>query len=221
MNASKVHWARLLDEEHVLAFVDQDIACWNLVSGECLYTVRHHDPKVTPVLSGGKRYWVLPQSGSIRWYRSSDGESLGEVTLDKGTTPQVAFSPRGDQLAIVSGRRLRVWDLPMGKVTKQIEHRRPIGSNMPVWIDDQWVMTSNGLVFDLALERAVWQYDVIGANVSRVGNGIIVQRIYGDAEIDLLELPHPVAAEYLTSQPTSDDVNAIPKSKWNAGQWEE
>ncbi len=218
-NAPKLRWARFVDDEHVIAIVDQSLYCWNLVSAQCLYRIDKIDPRVTPVQSSGRRYFALPQPGSLLLYNAENGYPLGGIQLDKGVTPTVSFSRDGQHIAIVSGKRLRIWNLASGSVANDTEHRLGLGGSDPVWVNEDLVMTGNGTLFSRSRNRVVWRYEVIGDDVSMIGNRIALLRKYTAAELVIVDLPHPAAASQFDR--SSKDDGRIAKSKWKDGSWVE
>ncbi len=219
---SKVRWARLIDDEHAMAVIDESLGCWNLVSGACLYRFDKIDSRVEPVLSPGMRYMVLPASGELRWYSTVDGKPLGRLEVDRNLTPNVAFAPGGDNLAIVSGKRLRVWDLVRAKMIDELENRRTLGTSSPVWLDSDLVMSSNGIVMSRKRKQPVWQYDVIGDTVATLGDRVALVRKYKNAELALMNLPHDAAANAIANMGSVDSAEMVAtKSKWRDGSWTE
>ncbi len=219
-NPSKVTWARMLDSEHIVAVIDASLGCWNLVSGECLYRIDKIDPRVEPVLSPGRRYLALPGSGEILIYSTNKGYPQGRVELDRNLTPNLAFSPYGERLAIVSGKRLRILDLAQGQVIEEVANIRTLGTSSPVWINDDLVISSNGIVLSRSRKTAVWQYDIVGDTITRVGDRVALLRKYRGAELAILDLPHPAADATIASiNGTAEQDSSPTKSKWKNGTW--
>ena len=79
----QVEWAKLIDGDHVVAKVNDDLYCWNLIDNKLVYKV----PGVrgTPALSPGGKYMAIPHNGKAAIVRTPTAETLGTVSASKST----------------------------------------------------------------------------------------------------------------------------------------
>ncbi|EMI22208.1 hypothetical protein RMSM_00861 [Rhodopirellula maiorica SM1] len=193
--AKQVHWARWVDDEHVIAAIDSEIAVWNLFSGECAHRICRIHSACEPAISAGRRYIAVPRAGSVELYETQNGMSLGTIPIEPGQRPYVSFSPRGDSLAIATTSRLRVWELSSASVRGEAKSRRSLGKGAPVWIDTDLVLSSTGVLLSIYRGVPIWRYELSGSTVDsygfsdqRRGVGLVTRRPHG--QIAYVEVPH-------------------------------
>ncbi len=220
----ELHWAKWVDDQHFAAMVDRTVGVWNLVSGEQLFRIEGLDPRCQPHLSGGGRYLAIPRVGSVDLIMTATGQSLGRIKVE-GEVPGVQFSPLGDQLAITTMRRLRVWNLTAAALQADVRSRNSLGKGHPLWIDHDLILTESGTLVSLFRGVPIWRYEIAGTERSSIGGRIAVLRKEPLSELSLLELPHAGAAEMLRridASPIGIDPDRwdIPgRSGWQDGQW--
>ncbi|MFG0261749.1 MAG: SHD1 domain-containing protein [Novipirellula sp. JB048] len=218
MRTRHLHWARWVDGEHVIASINDEIAVWNLISGECLHRVCTLANKATPAISAGRRYVAVPRSRSIELYQTSDGARLGAIPVDSDAIAQVRFSPRGDSLAIITRSSLRVWELSSATLRGEVRTQRSLGKGAPIWIDTDLVLSSNGLLLSIDRGVPIWRYDLLGSTIDALGvssprSGIAILRRRPEGEIGVIELPHSTVWQAL---PWVHEQQRLPRS----GRWE-
>ena len=220
-----VHWARWIDEEHICVLLNRSLIVWNLVSCEQVFRVDGVVEKSEPALSAGRRYVAVPGTGTVDLYRTSDGEPLGRIAVESNSIPAVSFAGRGDALAIVTTRRLRVWDLAAAALRSDVQSRTSLGNDQPVWITDDLVMSGSGVLMSLFRGVPIWQYDMTGATTNSIGSQVAVLRKTPVAELSLISVPHDGAMnaiKWIDSSPRPADTQnwRIPgRSVWTDGQW--
>lgn len=221
---TRLRWARWIDEEHVLAVFDQTIALWNLVSGKQIYRIDQIDSQAEPALSGGRRYLAMPYEGGVDLYSTETGQPLGRIPVEK-QTPGVSFSPLGNSLAIVTSKRVRVWNLPAAALEADVKVRRSVGTNQPLWIDSDLILTSSGIVVSLFRGLPIWQYDIAATEMVSTGNRVAIFRKAPMSELSLLTIPHQTAQQMLRRiDSTTSDADRqqwrIPgRSLWDVDGW--
>ena len=222
-----MRWARFIDEEHVVAVIDKSLAAWNLVSGKQLYRIDGIDPRSNPDISGGRRYIAVPFDGSVRMFSATTGETMGEIKVGQNILPSVRFAPRGDALAISTSRQIRVWNLPDAALEGDIKSRRNLGSGSPIWIDDDLVMSSNGVLMSIFRGLPVWRYDLTSTMATSLGDKVAFFRKHPTAELAVVSIPHAGAAEamdWIDTSPRRTEPEAwrVPgRSVWNEGDWQD
>jgi WD40 repeat protein len=221
---TKLRWAKMIDGQHVLAHVDNQIVLWNLVSGETVYRIDHVDPRSEPAISGGRRYLAVPRMAGVDLYNLETGKALGRIKVDR-QIPGVSFSPYGNSLAIVSSRRIRTWNLVDAALDADIRSREGLGRGSPTWIDHDMLVSSNGILVSQFRGVPIWKYDLTAAKVTRVGKRVAVLRKEPWSQLATLQLPHQ-AAQKVIQQIDASVVKLDPsqwrvpgRSHWDGGEW--
>lgn len=220
----ELYWARWVDDQHVVAKVDQSIGLWNIVSGEQLFRVDGLDPRCEPALSGGGRYLAVPRHGHVDLIATQSGQSLGRIKVES-EVPGVQFSPLGNQLAITTMRRLRVWDLTAAALAADVRSRNSLGKGRPLWIDHDLILTESGTLVSLFRGVPIWRYEIAGTKRSSIGGRIAVLRKEPESQLNLLDLPHDGAKQALRRIDTSpigidpDRWEMPGRSAWQNGGW--
>ncbi|TWU42434.1 SHD1 domain-containing protein [Novipirellula artificiosorum] len=226
-NAPTVRWARWVDEEHIVASVDSSMAVWNLVSGELKHWICNVHAESLPAISAGRRYVAVPDPGGVAIYRTSDGKALGRIPVEPGRIASVGFSPRGDSLAIVTPSQLRVWELSTASLRGEAKSRRSLGKGSPVWVDNDLVLSSNGVLLSIFRGVPVWRYELMGAAAASVGQNVGIIHRANDGGFVVATLPHSTASkaidwvdQRLALQGT-DDWQLPGRSSWSESGWDD
>ena len=222
--APTLHWARMVDQQHVLALIKQNIVLWNIVSGETVYQIPQVDFHSQPALSGGRRYLAVPGNGTVDLYATDTGKPLGQIKVER-SLPGVAFSPFGNSLAIVTSRRLRVWNLVNAALDADVTSRESYGKGNPTWIDHDLLLSSSGILVSQFRGLPLWKYDVSAAKVARVGKHIAILRKEPLSQLATMRLPHASVQTMLKRMDASavkvdHDRWRIPgRSTWDGSDW--
>ena len=220
----KLSWARLIDGQHVLAKVEHSIVLWNVISGEPLYRIDRIESRATPAISGGKRYLAIPGDGLVDLHDLQTGKRLGRIRVER-QVPGVSFSPYGDSLAIMTSRRLRVWNLPDAALDHDVVARESFGREAAVWIDHDFLITGTGVLVSLFRGLPVWKYDITGCQLATIGQHVAILRKSPLSQLTTLKLPHRQARVMLkrldaTLMESANVDWRIPgRSKWDGNQW--
>ena len=224
LSVPHVRWAKWIDEEHILAVIDQTLGLWNIISGEQLYGIEGIDHRAEPAISGGRRYVAIPSEGAVELFATATGQPLGRIAVEK-RVPSVAFSPQGIALAIATSRRLRHWDLPSGTLSADIESRQSLGGDCPIWIDSDLVLSSSGVLLSAFRGVPVWRYDIAATEAAAVGNHVVLFRKVPASELTIVSLPHQEASEAMqwidasAAEPGNENWHLLGRSVWNAKGW--
>ena len=225
--APHLRWARWLDEDSLIAAIDDSLVGWNLTSGEPFFRINGIDRKSIPAISGGHRYVAVPTRGYVHLYSTIDGVSLGRIEVEPNAIAGVAFSRHGNALAISTPRRMRVWDLTAASLVSNIESRSSLGIGAPVWINSDLVMSGSGVMISLFRGLPVWRYEFTTSDVASIGGKITLLRKYPQSKLAVLKLPHygaEQAIEWIDSIPKVDDLQSwqVPgRSTWDRGAWKD
>jgi hypothetical protein len=222
---SRLEWARWVDRQHVIARIGPSLGLWNLVSGQQIYRIEGIDSRSRPAISAGRRYVAVPAEGGVHLLATGTGRTLGWIDAGKPVVPAVSFSPLGHALAIVTSRQLRTWDLQDAAVATEVSSRRGLGSDPPVWIDSDLVLSSSGVLMSLFRGIPVWRYDLAATDSMPVGSQVAMFRRHPVSELTVLALPHRAATDamyWIDHSPTRIDTQSwqIPgRSVWEAKGW--
>lgn len=220
-----VRWARWVDDEHVIAVIEQTLGLWNIVSGDQVYSMDGIGQRSEPAISGGRRYVAVPYEGSVQLFSTQTGKPLGRIAVDKQVVPGVGFSPRGNTLAVVTSRRMRNWDLASANFSADIESRRSLGTGRPIWIDSDLILSSSGVLLSVFRGLPLWSYDVAGTERVTIGKHVALFRKHPVSELTVLSLPHDAATDamyWLDNSPTKVDTEkwrVLGRSIWKADGW--
>ena len=220
----KVSWARLIDAEHVLVMIDRSIVLWNLVSGEPVYQIDHVDKRGAPAISGGKRYIAIPKVGVVDLHDTQTGNRLGRIRVER-QVPGISFSPYGNALAIVTSRRLRVWNLPAAALDSDIKVHESLGREAAVWVDHDFLISGTGVLVSLFRGLPIWKYDVTGCQMESIGDHVAILRKSPLSQLTTLRLPHREARRTLKRMDASimksdtADWRVPGRSLWDGNQW--
>lgn len=220
----ELRWARWVDDEHVLAVIDETWGVWNIVSGRQLYRIDEMDHRSVPALSGGRRYLAIPIKGTVVLFETMTGKPLGRIKVER-QFPGVSFSPQGDRLAIATSRHLRCWDLTTASVSDEVSSRPIMGSRSPTWVDSDLVLSSSGVLMSLFRGIPIWQYDVASVEIASIGDRVAIFRKKSGAELSCVSIPHPgalAAIEHLDSGAMEVDLDnwrLLGRSQWSTGAW--
>lgn len=216
----------LIDKNHALLSIDRSIALWNLQTGQCVYRIDGADPRSAIAVSGGRRYLAIPFAGGVDLRRADTGEPIGKIPVED-QTPSVSFSDDGTRLAIVTSKRLRIWDLKAAALSADVSTRRSFGRQKPVWVDSDLVLTGSGLLVSLFRALPVWRYDLGTDRIKAVGHHLAVFRKHPVGEMSVLKLPHAEAAAQIERidrgevDVDRDTWRIAKQSRWSAGDWVE
>lgn len=217
-----LRWARWVDAEHFVAVIDEKIGMWNIISGEQIYGLSEIDPRSVPALSGGRRYLAVPTRGGTRFYRTGDGAALGTARVPSNDIPGVAFSPAGDALAIVTSRSLIGWELTSATFSGEVKVRHSIGRRSPVWINDDLLLSSSGVLVSRYRGKPIWRYEMPGVTTVGMRGAATSMRRDPVSELVTSEFPHAAAAEEIQRMDRSPDVmtrQVLRRSRWVDGRW--
>ncbi len=223
--APRVRWARWVDEEHFVAVIDDTIGLWNIVSGKQVYRIAGIDSRSLPAISGGRRYVALPREGVVEIRRSVDGVAVGKIPVESNSIPGVAFASGGRSLAVATPRRLRVWDLATSSLSADVRTRQSLGKRPPIWIDDDLVLSSSGVLISLFRSLPVWRYELTGTVGVAIGDRVALIRKHPVTELSLVSLPHRAAKQAMQwmddrgSEIDTDNWNVLGRSDWIGGYW--
>lgn len=219
-----VRWARWVDEEHFIAVIDQTLGLWNLVSGDQVYRLDGIHRRARPAISPGRRYVAVPYQGAVQLFDTRTGKPLGRIGVEN-QVPGVSFSPQGNTLAIATSQRLRNWDLPTATLSCDIETRRGLGLDPPLWIDSDLILSSSGVLLSVFRGLPIWRYDLSASTTVSLGNRVVMFRKKPVSELSIVSLPHDGAIDAMRWIDTRhagidrESWRILGRSAWDVGGW--
>ncbi|PHS02282.1 MAG: hypothetical protein COA78_21600 [Blastopirellula sp.] len=208
----RIHFAKMIDDESVCVRINDNIYAWNLLRGELLFKIEDaslgYDPKNSVSLSANQKYLGIGVKGGCLLIDVTHRELLGKIGFWDSLTPQVHFSPRGDQIALSNGEFYKVWSFKTGNSS----YFGAIGSSQGSfygWVGDNLLLTSHGL-YDIKLGMNSWRY-IVGPtpNVIAVPGGILLVESHG-ATKTLAGFPIPHASlKRMNEQLSNGDDNTM------------
>ncbi len=137
----------------------------------------------------------MPTSKACAVVDLTDGEFMGNVPFPSTLTCEVDFSPRGDQLAMVAGNQVVVWDLRQAGVAAETVVSSVCGKFFG-WVGDQFLLTQLAGLIDPQAGSTLWHYSVPSNNqVYTMPGGIAAVQPLQLASVLCLPVPHgPVQA---------------------------
>ena len=184
----RIEWAKLIDEDHVVAYLDRKLACWNLTDNELVYVIDRMPRQID--LSPGREYLAIGQSKKVVFVSSVTGESLASFDLATASlTPEVCFDPSGTRLAIGSGNELSLLDLRNGNVEKDFKLMKHIG-DLIGWVSEQQLLTASAGLIDFELEMPIWDYSGVQRDSIVIDGGLVRFQSATEKTMFALEAPH-------------------------------
>ena len=178
-----VEWTAFVDAEHVATLSQSGrLVVWKIPEVKAVYElaiVRSSKPALSP---GGKYLAALTSAGLVALdAKTGDVKGFYPKAGDRGT---VAFRPDGKQIALVSSKRLQVWEFAGGKLYRDIGIGiGPSRSDAVAWPAANYILVAslmapvivelgaqNGLVIPLiAVHLFVFYYGIMGDITPPVG----------------------------------------------------
>lgn len=185
----KVEFARLVDADRGIAQVNDTVYLWDFKNGEPVFKIDRIRAGSKIQVSGTGSYLAIPTGGACALVGVEQGEYLGNVPFPSTLTPEVAFAPNGEQLALVAGNQIAVWELTTASVVAEATVGNPCGKLFG-WIGDDYLLTQLAGLIDPQLGMTLWHYGLPSNNqaVTMPGGVVAVDKLQTAA---LLSLPVP------------------------------
>jgi len=160
------NWARLIDGDTVLHRRErQEYVVWDAKGKQLRYVLPQESFfSAGAVLSGGRRYLVLPEDKRVRILEAASGKLICSLPAPSGSSA-VAVSPDGTKLAVLDRNKITVWDLTSADAAPEVHPAESIGT--PFSADLAWVSAdtvavsdhfSNLVLFSLKMKMPLWNY---------------------------------------------------------------
>lgn len=161
-------WARIIDGSLVIhRFKKQEYVCWDASGKTAKYRINQESFFAPlPVLSGGRKYLVMPEDTGVRIIEAATGNIVSSLPAKNGASG-VALSEDGTRLAVLEDNDLVVWNLTSAETGAEPERYQAEAIGTPFaatlfWVGDNRVMADNSflgqVLFSLNKRIALWNY---------------------------------------------------------------
>jgi hypothetical protein len=193
-----------LDDSRLITLGGEgSLVLWQVESAKAVYEIGA--PKGSIVLSPGGKQFALPTAKGIDIFSVESGVHFAHVPAVVRPS-SVAFSPSGRRLVAVGPLGVEILDVTGAEAPRQFYLGAP-GSYQ--WLDEQFLLGSDGLVVDSTSQTATWRY-------RRSGSGWLEQGRYwyivGDDDNRTLvniTLPHDAAKQAASAVSNIQDLFAV------------
>lgn len=160
-------WGRIVDATTVLhRNKKQEYVAWDIAKKEMKYKLPQESFFApVPVLSGGRKYLILPEDKQVRVIEAATGALALTFPAENGASA-VAVSEDGQRLAVLSRNELIVWSLSDGAAEPQKYQAEAIGTPFAAtmdWVDSDHILTnSHGFaksLYSFKHKIIVWNYN--------------------------------------------------------------
>jgi WD40 repeat protein len=193
--------AYFLDENRILLISERNcVSIWNINTGVVLCKLSQSGQNAVAV---DLEQAVMAYGGSRRVYLISltNYKIIGQLPEDISHS-KLAFSPAGNQLAIVNSSNLEVWDLESQQkviYTSSLSREYSGSRSKCLWLSDKRIMTGE-LLYDLDLKLDLCKYKELDDLYLQGDSCIVLQKNerFSTAPaksitLHVQQLPHPAA----------------------------
>ncbi|HTN77917.1 MAG TPA: SHD1 domain-containing protein [Pirellulaceae bacterium] len=162
-------WCRLIHANLVVtALGDQHLTAWDVEKKQVRYRVKLGGAGFSgeaPVLSGGRKYVLLPNDHRACIYEAETGK-LVSVLPAENFISAVGISGDGQQAVVHWHRGFAIWDLT-DATAKPRQFQSPVGLAKSIGLlsDDRVLIGTNHqlCLYNLSKDLPIWSYDLIGS----------------------------------------------------------
>lgn len=161
-------WARIINDKIVLQRTGkQNYIGWNVEAKRQDFKVAQESFfGAQPILSAGRRYFIVPEDERVRVLDASNGETLSTLPV-KDRASAVAMTEDGRRLAVLERYSLRIWNFDNLEGTEERYPAESIGtpfSTKLAWVGPDRLMTDNGhgslVLYSLKRRMSIWHYEL-------------------------------------------------------------
>lgn len=186
---------------------------WNIDKAQALWTLKITQ-HTTPALSSNRKYMAAMTGSGIAIVDPATGATLGGFAIEGAGSGTLSFSPDGTQIACLSPRMLRVWDIAQGKLTREMWFPQQMGGESLEWLGGNFFLVDDIWLIDIEKRIVLWEYQLPplrGESVATVtgGRAWVVGGGHGSPyQLASIPVPH-AAAKQKASELTADAVLAV------------
>jgi hypothetical protein len=202
-HSQSIDSVKWLDDARLMTLGGEgSLVLWQVDGAKAVYEIAASTSSI--VLSPGGKQFALPTAKGVDIFSVESGVHFAHVPAVVGPT-SVAFSPSGRRLAAVGPLGVEILDVTGAEPPRQFYLGSP-GTYQ--WLDDQFLLGSDGLVVDSVAQTATWRY-------RRSGIGWLEQGRYwyvvGDDNRTLVNiaLPHDAAKQSASAVTSDTDLFAV------------
>ena len=183
----KVEFARLLDGDRAVIRINDTVYVSQMTNGQSLFKIDRVQAGAKIEVSPGGQFLAVPTSKACHIIDLAKGTQLGAIVFPSVLTPEVKFSPDGNQLALFAGNQFVVWQMSDGVVTAEGKVVNPCGKFFG-WIGNRYLFTQLAGLIDPQLGMSLWYYSIPSNNQALTMPGGVAMV---DSEVNLLCQPVP------------------------------
>jgi hypothetical protein len=203
-HSQSIDAVRWLDDSRLITLGGEgSLVMWQVDGAKAIYEIGTQSGRI--VMSPGGKQFALPTPKGVDIFSVESGVHLAHVPTVVGPT-SVAFSASGRRLVAVGPLGVEVLDVTGAEAPRQFYLGDP-GSYQ--WLDDQFLLGSDGLVVDSTSQTATWRYRRSGIGWLERGRYWYV--VGGDDNRTLVNitLPHDAAKQAASAVTNVQDLFAV------------
>lgn len=161
-------WARIINDKIVLQRAGkQNYIGWNVETKRQEFKVAQESFFGSqPIVSAGRRYFILPEDERVRVLDATNGETLSTLPV-KDRAAAVAITEDGKRLAVLERYSLRIWNFDNLEGSEERYPAESIGTPFTTklaWVGSDRLMTDDGrgslVLYSLKRRMSLWNYQL-------------------------------------------------------------
>ena len=161
---NQVNSAEWIDEERFLTLNGAGMLVHWRLDGKTPRAIYQIDANrnSAAALSGGRAHLALSTARGLEIVRPADGSLLARMNESRGSGGPLAFSPKGDRLALITGKNVRVWNATNGALERDFDCPNLNSSGTLDWLDDRHLLVGGTDIVDFERRLLLWRYEIEG-----------------------------------------------------------
>ncbi|MFO0869609.1 MAG: SHD1 domain-containing protein [Pirellulales bacterium] len=161
------NWGRIVDANTVLhEWKKNEYVAWDIATKRLRYRLTQESFFApSPVLSGGRRYLILPEDRQVRVIETVSGALVTTLPAPNGASG-AALDEDGKRLAVLDRNQITVWDLTSPTSEPEVYQAEAIGTPFAAameWVGSDRLLVDgrlkNKVLFSLKHRIALWNYE--------------------------------------------------------------
>jgi hypothetical protein len=203
-HSQSIDAVRWLDDSRLITLGGEgSLVMWQVDGAKAIYEIGTQSSRI--VMSPGGKQFALPTSEGVDIFSVESGVHFAHVPSVVGAA-SVAFSASGRRLAAVGPLGIEILDVTGTEAPRQFYLGDP-GSYQ--WLDDQFLLGSDGLVVDSTSQTATWRYRRSGIGWLDQGRYWYVVGDDDNRTLVNIVLPHDAAKQAASAVTNVPDLFAV------------